>query len=182
MVQFSVTFTPKVDTEWFALSMSSLVKDPHISWRSLGPGVVMVTYSGMPEELNENSLKAIWGDKSGYMSAGQRGKAMQQGIAYDSNKYSVKLLENSVFNLPSYNHSLTNAVSIVKNSPRRVVTVAPEDSMLSMVRNYFQHESQYKEYVPPASLYTQIDHSPTEQGLYQCSILVRLCLILTKSQ
>ena len=152
MVQFSVTFTPKVDTEWFAMSMSSLVKDPHISWRSLGPGVVMVTYSGMPEELKKTSLEAIWGDKSGYISAGQRGKAMQQGIAYDSNKYSVKLLENSVFNLPSYNHSLTNAVSIVKNSPRRVVSVAPEDSMLNMIRNYFKHDSQYEEYVPPASL------------------------------
>ena len=36
MVQFSVTFTPKVDTEWFAMSMSSLVKDPHINWTSLG--------------------------------------------------------------------------------------------------------------------------------------------------
>jgi len=152
MVQVSVTFTPKVDTEWFAMSMSSLVKDPHISWRSLGPGVVMATYSGMPEELNTNSLEAIWGDKRGYMTAGQKGKAMQQGIAYDPNKYSVKLLENSIFNLPSYNHSLTNAISIVKNSPRRVVTVAPEDSMLSMVRNYFKHDSQYEEYVPPASL------------------------------
>ena len=93
MVQFSVTFTPKVDTEWFAMSMSSLVKDPHINWTALGPGVVMVTYSGMPEELNHKSMEAVWGNPSGYSAAGERGKAMQQGVAYDPNKYSVKLLE-----------------------------------------------------------------------------------------
>ena len=151
MVQFSVTFTPKVDTEWFAMSMSSLVKDPHINWTALGPGVVMVTYSGMPEELNHKSMEAVWGDPSGYSAAGERGKAMQQGVAYDSNKYSVKLLENSVFKLPSYSHSLTDAVRRVKNSPRRVVSVAPEDSMLHMIHDYFKHDSTYEEYVPPAN-------------------------------
>lgn len=161
MVQWSATFTPKVDTEWFAMSMSSLIKDSHITWSALGPGVLMVTYSGHPEELSHDSMHSIWGDKKGYMQAGERGTAMQQGVAYDPNKYSVKLLENSIFSLPKYKHSLSNAVSIVQNSPRRVVAVAPENSMLNMVHDYFKHDTTYQEYVPPAN------HTPSSMTVHQ---------------
>ena len=121
----------------------------------------MVTYSGHPEELSHDSMDAIWGDSQGYMQAGQRGSAMQQGISYDPNKYSVKLLENSIFNLPKYSHSLSNAVAIVQSSPRRVVAVAPENSMLNMIHDYFKHESVYQEYVPPAN------HTPTSVTVHQ---------------
>ena len=150
MVQWSATFTPKVDTEWFALSMSSLIKDSHITWSSLGPGVLMVTYSGQPGELSHNSMDSIWGDKQGYMQAGQRGTSMQKSIPFDPNKYSVKLLENSIFNLPHYSHSLSNAVAIVQNSPRRVVAVAPNNEILNLIHEYFKHDSVYQEYVPTA--------------------------------
>lgn len=151
MVQWSTTFTPPVDTEWFAMSMGSLVKDPHISWSPLGPGVVMVTYSSQPEELTPESLEAIWGDKKGYSQAGERGKQMQQSIAFDPNKYSTKLLDSAIFSLPEYKHSLSQAISLVKNSPRRVVAVAPENNMLNMIHEYFKHDSEYREHVPSPS-------------------------------
>lgn len=151
MIQWSATFTPKIDTEWFAMSMSSLVKDPHISWSPLGPGVVMVTYSSQPTEMTHASLEAIWGDKRGYSQAGERGRQMQQSVAFDPNKYSTKLLDSAIFSLPKHKHSLSQAISIVKKSPRRVVAVAPENSMLNMVHDYFKHDSEYREHVPVAS-------------------------------
>lgn len=150
MVQWSATFTPKVDTEWFAMSMEALVKDPHITWSARGPGVVMVTYSGQPNELSHASMDAIWGNAQGYQKAGQRGEMMQQSIACDVSKYAQKMLENAVFDLPTYSHSLKKAVEIVQDSPRRVVAVAPEDSMLNMIHTYFDHDSEYKEHVPAA--------------------------------
>ena len=150
MVNISVTFTPKVDTDWFAMSMESHVKDPHVSWKAMGPGAVMFTYSGEENEVSAKSLDAMWGD-SAYDKAGERGRMMMQGVSYDVNKYSQKLFEESVFNIPSYKCSLKKAVQLVKGAPRKVVAVAPSLETLNLVRDHFKHDAEYKEYVPLAN-------------------------------
>jgi predicted Zn-dependent peptidase len=148
LVHVSVTFTPGVDTEWFSYAMGSIMKDPHVQWKALNPGSVMLVLMAQPEKMNCKLLDKIWGDSREYSIASQRGRSMQQGVSYDVNKYSEKLLTEAIFEVPKYKHSLKQAVSIVKNSPRKVVAVAPNQDILNIIRDYFKHKDKYVEYVP----------------------------------
>lgn len=148
LVHVSATFTPKVDTEWFGLSMSSLIKDPHVSWQPAGPGSVMVTLMCKPEKLTTRLLDSIWGDPKEYANAGERGHMMQRGMSSDVNAYADQLMKKALFKMPKYSHTLKSAVSIVRDSPRRVVAVSPSEDMLNVIRDHFKHRERYEEYVP----------------------------------
>lgn len=147
MVHVSATFTPNVDVEWFSLAMGNLVKNPHVSWQQTGPGSVMMTLMCPPEKL-QSALDHVWGDSKEYSNAGERGHMIQQGLSCDINKYANKLMTEALFNIPKYKHSMKQAVELVKQSPRRVVAVAPDNDTLNILRDHFKHNEKYKEFVP----------------------------------
>lgn len=151
MVHISATFTPKVDAEWFGLSMGNLIKDPHVSWQQAGPGSAMVTLMCPPEKL-QSALANVWGDPKEYSNAGERGHMIQQGLNCDVNKYANKLMTEALFNIPKYKHGLKQAVELVKQSPRRVVAVAPDNDTLNIIRDHFKHNAKYEEFVPEPNL------------------------------
>ena len=148
LVHISVTFTPRVDAEWFSYAMASANSNPHVRWQATSPGSVMVTLMLQPDKLQNNVLDSIWGNSKDYSMAGQRGKAMQKGVSYDVNKYSEQLMAKALFDVPTYKHTLKEAVNIVKKSPRKVVAVAPTEDMLNIIRDHFKHSDKYVEYVP----------------------------------
>ena len=151
MVHFSVTFTPKVDVDFVALSMMNANKNPQISWDATGPGSLRLTFACQPKDFKKEDLKLVWGDPKEYAIAGEKGQMMKKGITYDINKYAEKLMQDSIFDVPSYSHSFAQAIKIVKESPRKVVAVAPDTSMLHTIQNFFHSDKEYKEYVPKAS-------------------------------
>lgn len=148
IVWAGATFTPPVDTQWFALAMCNAIKDPRVSWEASSPGTVRMLFSCQPEDLSEDTLNLIWGDPKDYALAGKKGQMMKNGISADVNKYAEKLTHDSIFDLPQYSHTLKEAVSIVKKSPRNLVCVAPTDNHLLAVEHFFAHNSEFKEYVP----------------------------------
>lgn len=149
LVHVSVTYTPKVDTEWFAMALGSVVES-HVSWSQAGLGTVRAVITTTPDKLNKLMLDSIWGERKNYSNAGERGKMMQKSLMYDVNMYAVKLMREALFDVPSFNHTLKDAVEIVKQSPRRVVAVAPNYDSLNIIRDYFQHDAKYEEFVPEA--------------------------------
>lgn len=148
LVWAGVRFTPKVDTEWFALAMGNAIKDPRVKWEANGPGMVRVMFNCLPEDLSEQTLNLMWGNESEYSLAGKKGIMMKNGMSADINKYAETLTHNSIFDLPQYSHTLKEAVNIVKNSPRSLVAVAPTDSHLNAIQSFFHHDAQFKEFVP----------------------------------
>ena len=86
-----------------------------------------------------------------YAVAGEKGQMMKRGITYDINKYAEKLMQDSIFDIPTYSHSFSKAVAVVKNSPRKVVAVAPESSILQSIQKYFHIDQEFKEIIPKAS-------------------------------
>lgn len=152
LVWAGVRFTPKVDTEWFALSMGNAIKDPRVRWESNGPGMVRVLFYCIPENLNEKTLNLVWGSESDYSLAGKKGQMMKNGISADINKYAETLTHNSIFDMPQYTHTLKEAVGILKNSPRSLVAVAPTDAQLNAIQSFFKHDSQFREFVPSPAL------------------------------
>ena len=151
MVHFSVTFTPKTDVEFFALSMMNANKNPQISWETAGPQSLRLTFACQPKDFKKEKLDNVWGNKSMYAVAGEKGQMMKRGITYDINKYAEKLMQDSIFDIPTYSHSFSKAVGIVKNSPRKVVAVAPESSILQSIQKYFHIDQEFKEIIPKAS-------------------------------
>ncbi len=148
LVWTGVRFTPKVDTEWFALAMSNAITDPRVKWEANGPGMVRVMFNCLEEDLSEETLNLVWGVKSDYSMAGKKGTMMKNGMSADINKYAEMLTHNSIFDLPQYNHTLKEAVAIVKNSPRSIVAVAPSDAQLKAIQTFFYHDSEFQEFVP----------------------------------
>ena len=161
LVWAGARFSPKVDTEWFALAMGNAIKDPRVKWEACGPGMVRVMFNCLPDALNEETLNLIWGNKSDYALAGKKGLMMKNGMAADINKYAENLTQNTIFELPQYTHTLEKAVDIVKNSPRSLVAVAPSDNHLSALQTFFQHDSEFQEFIPPPALKPS-DHSVIE--------------------
>ena len=152
-----IRFSPKVDTNWFALSMCNAIKDPRVQWEACGPGTVRVMFTCMPSEMDEKAISAIWGDSKEYALAGKKGTMMMKGMCSDQNKYAEKLTHDTIFDIPQYTHTLKEAVNIVKNSPRSLVAVAPSDEHLNTLQSYFHHDTQYKEFMPKAALHP-VDH------------------------
>lgn len=157
LVWAGARFTPKVDTEWFALAMGNAIKDPRVKWEANGPGMVRVMINCLPEDLSEQTLNLIWGNKNDYALAGKKGIMMKNGMSADINKYAEVLTHNTIFDLPQYSHTLKQAVEIVKNSPRSLVAVAPADSQLNAIQSYFAHDSQFQEFLPTPAVKTS-DH------------------------
>ena len=148
MVHFSVTFTPKIDTDHFALSMMAANKDPQVEWQAVSHGEVRLTFSCQPNDFNVKMLDKVWGDPNTYKLAGEKGKMMEKGVTYDINKYSEKLMREAIFDVPTYNCKFTDAVESVKNAPRKLVAVAPDNKILDGIKNYFAHEQAYNEFIP----------------------------------
>ena len=152
LVWAGVTFSPPVDTQWFSLAMGNAIKDPRIAWEASSPGTLRVMFNCQPEDLSEETLNLVWGNSKDYALAGKKGLMMKNGISADVNKYAEKLTQDSVFDMPQYSHTLKQAVNIVKNSPRNLVCIAPTDNHLQAVEHFFAHDSEFREFVPPASL------------------------------
>ena len=148
MVHFSVTFTPKIDTDHFALSMMSASKDPQVQWQAVSHGEVRLTFACQPEDFNVKMLDKVWGDPNMYTVAGEKGKMMEKGITFDINKYSEQLMRESIFEVPKYNCKFSDAVATIKKAPCKVVAVAPDNKILEGIKNYFSNDQAYNEFVP----------------------------------
>ena len=161
LVWAGVRFTPQVDTQWFALAMSNAIKDPRIQWEACGTGTVRLMFSCLPDDLSHEALNQVWGNPKEYSLAGKKGTMMKNGMSGDMNKFAEKLTQDSIFDLPQYSHTLKQAVKIVKNSPRCLVAVAPSDNHLKALETFFQHDSEFQEYVPTPAL-NPTDHKVIE--------------------
>lgn len=148
MVHCSVTFTPKIDVDHFALSMMSANKDPQVEWQAVSHGEVRVTLSCQAADFTEKMLDKVWGNPEMYQMAGERGKMMEKGVTFDINKYSEKLMREAIFEVPKYDCKFTDAVEAVKNAPRKVVAVAPDNKILEGIKNYFANDQAYNEFIP----------------------------------
>lgn len=157
LVWAGVSFTPKVDTRWFATSMGDAIKDPRIQWESPSPGMLRVLFYCQPNDLNSETLNKIWGDPKDYSLAGKKGHMMINGLSGDVNKYAEKLTQDAIFDIPQYNHKLHEAVAIVKQSPRTLVSQAPSDSHLNTLKDFFHNDSEFQEFVPKPALHPS-DH------------------------
>ena len=105
-----------------------------------------------PPEKLQSALANVWGNPKEYSNAGERGHMIQQGLNCDVNKYANKLMTEALFNIPKYKHGLKQAVELVKQSPRRVVAVAPDNDTLNIIRDHFKHNAKYEEFVPEPNL------------------------------
>jgi predicted Zn-dependent peptidase len=150
MVHFSVTFNPSIDVDHFTLSMMAANKDPQFQWEGLTHGSVRLSFSCQESDFDVKNLDKVWGDPKTYQLAGEKGKMMMKGVTYDINRYSEKLMREALFNIPKYNCKFSDAVENVKKSPRKLVAVAPDDSILQDIKNYFEDEQPYSEFIPTA--------------------------------
>ena len=148
MVHFSVTFTPQIDTDHFALSMMNANKDPQVQWQAVSHGEVRLTFACQEDDFTPQMLDKVWGDPETYLVSGEKGKMMQKGITYDINKYSEQLMREAIFEVPKYDCKFTDAVEDVKKAPCKVVAVAPENSILEEIKNYFANDQAYNEFIP----------------------------------
>ena len=148
MVHFSVTFTPKIDTDHFALSMMNANKDAQCQWKAVSHGELRLTFACQALDFTEKMLDKVWGDPKTYEMSGEKGKMMMKGVTYDINKYSEKLMREAIFEVPKYNCKFADAVETVKKSPCKVVAVAPDNNILEGIKNYFSNDQAYNEFIP----------------------------------
>ena len=154
MVHFSVTFTPQIDTDHFAFSMMNANKDPQCQWQAVSHGEVRLTFACQADDFTPKMLDKVWGDPKTYLASGEKGKMMQKGITYDINKYSEQLMREAIFEVPKYDCKFTDAVETVKNAACKIVAVAPDNSILEGIKNYFANDQAYNEFVPTSACNT----------------------------
>ena len=154
MVHFSVTFTPEIDTDHFALSMMSANKDAQVQWQALSHGEVRLTFACQAEDFTQKMLEKVWGDPKTYVASGEKGKMMQKGVTFDINKYSEQLMREAIFEIPKYDCKFADAVKMVQKAPCKVVAVAPDNKILEGIKNYFANDQAYNEFIPAPSCHT----------------------------
>lgn len=148
MVHFSVTFTPEIDTDHFALSMMNANKDPQVQWQATSHGEVRLTFACQALDFTEKMLSKVWGNPEIYTVAGEKGKMMAKGVTFDINKYSEKLMREAIFEVPKYDCKFADAVEAVKKAPCKVVAVAPDNKILEGIKNFFSNGQAYNEFIP----------------------------------
>ena len=148
MVHFSVTFTPEIDTDHFALSMMNANKDPQVQWQATSHGEVRLTFACQALDFTNKMLDKVWGNSETYLVSGEKGKMMQKGISYDINKYSEQLMREAIFDVPKHDCKFADAVEAVKKAPCKIVAVAPDNNILDGIKNYFSNNQAYNEFIP----------------------------------
>ena len=148
MVHFSVTFTPEIDTDHFALGMMNANKDSQVQWQATSHGEVRLTFACQALDFTEKMLSKVWGNPEIYTVAGEKAKMMAKGVTFDINKYSEKLMREAIFEVPKYDCKFADAVEAVKKAPCKVVAVAPNNKILEGIKNYFSNDQAYNEFIP----------------------------------
>jgi len=148
MVHCSVTFTPKIDTDHFALSMMNANKDPQVQWQAVSHGEIRLTFECQADDFTPQMLEKMWGNPDTYLASGEKGKMMEKGLTYDINKYSEQLMREAIFDVKKYNCKFADAVESVKKAPCKVVAVAPDNKILEGIKNYFSNDQAYNEFIP----------------------------------
>lgn len=149
-LNMTVRFRPKgVDTQWFAMSMNAMNNDPRVQWSS-SPETAVLTFNCSCEKLRQDPslLDNVWGNPSEYHAAGERGNAMVRGMRYDVNEHAENTMLHALFKLPNHSTTLKHAVKLMKEAPTSVTCTGNHMDALNIVRNAFENNKFYSEYVP----------------------------------